>query len=274
MEVAMAQIISSNRKTAQQSLRAAAEDLAGEIATLDTLDPAALLQKWKALFGTDPSPLLARIFMVRAIAYRLQEQRYGGLKPSTQRLLDRVCEGRADVGPKRIPDKSISAGNVLIREWGGVSHRVTVLDHGVVYHGRRYRSPLHAPSLRTSPENASNLRLGGGGKWIRTGGTGFKTGRRQPSGDVGSIATSLDRQGAGHSENRGPADIFNGRRCDDAYRPEIHGSINRQSTPDDIHKRPVEWWRRPTRPRTWRTRDGWPGSRSRPFRQRPARHHP
>ena len=136
----MAQSILSNRKTTQQSLRAAAEDLAGEIATLNTLEPAALLQEWKALFGTDPSPLLARIFMVRAIAYRLQEQRYGGLTPSTQRLLDRVCEGRADVGRKRIPDKRVSAGTVLIREWGGVSHRVTVLDRGVVYRGRRYKS--------------------------------------------------------------------------------------------------------------------------------------
>ena len=29
---------------------------------------------------------------------------------------------------------------MLIREWGGVSHRVTVLDHGVVYRGWRYRS--------------------------------------------------------------------------------------------------------------------------------------
>ena len=35
----MAQSIWSNRKTAQQSLRAAAEDLAGEIATLNTLEP-------------------------------------------------------------------------------------------------------------------------------------------------------------------------------------------------------------------------------------------
>ena len=121
-----------------KSLRAAAEDLTGEISTLNTLEPAVLLQKWKALFGTDPSPLLARIFLVRAIAYRLQEQRYGGIKPSVQRLLDRVCEGRADVDRKRIPDKRVSAGTVLIREWGGVSHRVTVLDRGVVYRGRRY----------------------------------------------------------------------------------------------------------------------------------------
>ena len=51
-------------------------------------------------------------------------KRFGGLKPSTQRLLDRVCEGRADVGRRRIPDRRVSAGTVLIREWGGVSHRV------------------------------------------------------------------------------------------------------------------------------------------------------
>jgi hypothetical protein len=29
---------------------------------------------------------------------------------------------------------------VLIRKWRGVSHRVTVLDHDVVYRGRRYKS--------------------------------------------------------------------------------------------------------------------------------------
>ena len=104
------------------------------------LESSALLQKWKALFGTDPSPLLARIFLVRAIAYRLQEQRYGGLKPSTRRLLDRACEGRAEGGRRRMPGRRVSAGTVLIREWGGVSHRVTVLDHGVVYRGRRYES--------------------------------------------------------------------------------------------------------------------------------------
>ena len=145
----MAQSIWSNRKTAQPSLRAAAEDLTGEIATLNTLEPAALLQKWKALFGTDPSPLLARIFMVRAIAYRLQEQRYGGLKPSTQRLLDRVCEGHADVGRKRIPDKRVSAGTVLIREWHGVGHQVTVIDKGVLYRGERYRSMSEVARLIT-----------------------------------------------------------------------------------------------------------------------------
>ena len=65
MEVAIARNISPNRKTVQQRFRAAAEDLAGEIRTLNTLEPAALLQRWKALFGADPSAFLARVFMVR-----------------------------------------------------------------------------------------------------------------------------------------------------------------------------------------------------------------
>ncbi len=29
---------------------------------------------------------------------------------------------------------------MLIRQWRGVSHRVTVLDHDVVYRGLRYKS--------------------------------------------------------------------------------------------------------------------------------------
>ena len=32
------------------------------------------------------------------------------------------------------------AGTVLIREWQGTSHEVTVLEHGVTYRGKRYRS--------------------------------------------------------------------------------------------------------------------------------------
>ena len=41
---------------------------------------------------------------------------------------------------ERIPKRGASAGTMLIREWRGVSHRVTVLDNDVVYRGRRYKS--------------------------------------------------------------------------------------------------------------------------------------
>jgi hypothetical protein len=78
--------------------------------------------------------------MVRAIAYRMQERTFGGLKPSAQKILDRVYDGRGEVAQQRIPKRRASAGTVLIREGRGVRHRVTVLDKDVVYRGRRFKS--------------------------------------------------------------------------------------------------------------------------------------
>jgi hypothetical protein len=116
------------------------EDLAREVANLSALDAAALRQEWAALFGMEPSPSLGRSLMIRALAYRLQERALAGLKPSVQRILDRVVETRSLAAVELVPKRRASAGTVLIREWRGVSHRVTVLDHEVVYQGRRYKS--------------------------------------------------------------------------------------------------------------------------------------
>jgi len=117
-----------------------ADELVREIASLSALDARALRQKWRALFDADPSLYLGRSFMVQALAYRLQERAIGGLKPATLRILDRVVESQSKTAGERVPVRRASAGSVLIREWRGVSHRVTVLDHEVVYRGRRYRS--------------------------------------------------------------------------------------------------------------------------------------
>lgn len=116
------------------------DDLPREIASLPAVDVATLRQTWVALFGADPSPHLGRSLMVWALAYRLQERALGGLKPTAQRLLDRVGDDRAESALVRIPKRRAGAGTVLIREWGGLTHRVTVLDNDVVYRGRRYRS--------------------------------------------------------------------------------------------------------------------------------------
>lgn len=116
------------------------EDLARQVEHLSALDAGTLRQRWAVLFGTDPPPSLGRSFTVRALAYRLQEKALGGLKPATQRLLDRVGEGGSAITSERIAKRRASAGTVLIREWRGVNHRVTVLDHDVVYRGRRYKS--------------------------------------------------------------------------------------------------------------------------------------
>jgi hypothetical protein len=70
----------------------------------------------------------------------MQERSFAGLKLSTQRVLDRIAENRSKDAAQSIPQRRTSAGTVLIREWRGVSHRVTVLDNAVVYRDRRYQS--------------------------------------------------------------------------------------------------------------------------------------
>ncbi len=114
--------------------------VAQEIAQLPTLGASALRQRWAQLLGDEPPPNLGRKIMIQAIAYRLQEAAFGGLKPSTLRILNRVVDGSGSDGSNRVPARKASAGTVLIREWGGVTHRVTVLDDDVVYRGRRYKS--------------------------------------------------------------------------------------------------------------------------------------
>lgn len=139
-EVLMKRTCLPNRSRKPLSAGGGPEQLAKEIARLLALDVAALRQKWTALFGASPSPRLGRVLMVRAIAYRMQERALGSLKPSTQKILDRVCDTLGEIAQQHIPRPRAGAGTVLIREWRGVRHRVTVLDNGVVYRGRRYKS--------------------------------------------------------------------------------------------------------------------------------------
>ena len=136
----MGLISSANRGRKSSGFCGGPGELEQEIQELLTLDVSALRRKWAALFGSDPSPFLGRMFMVRAIAYRLQKKIFGGLKPSVQRILDRACDSRREALQKAIPRPRAGAGTVLIREWQGTKHRVTVLDKYVVYRGRRYKS--------------------------------------------------------------------------------------------------------------------------------------
>ena len=117
------------------------EALNAEIAGLLQLGIEKLRERWKAMYGKAPSREIGRSLLTRAIAYRLQERAYGGLKPSTRRLLARVAEETATAGSAKKPQiRKAQSGTILIREWQGNAHRVTVLDDGVSFNGKRYRS--------------------------------------------------------------------------------------------------------------------------------------
>jgi hypothetical protein len=120
-----------------------------EIAQLAALGAEALRKRWRGLMGNDPPPNLGRKLMIQTIAYRLQERAFGGLKPSTVRIVDRVAGGPGSAQSNPSPARKAGAGTVLIREWGGITHRVTVLDNDVVYRGRRYKSLSEVARLIT-----------------------------------------------------------------------------------------------------------------------------
>jgi len=117
------------------------ETLAAEIAGLSQLGIDELRERWKAMYGKAPSREIGRSFLIRAIAYRLQERAYGGLKASTRRLLVRFGEETAcGSSPKKPQYRKAQSGTILVREWQGNAHRVTMLDDGVSFNGKRYRS--------------------------------------------------------------------------------------------------------------------------------------
>src|SRR5271155_4831296 len=117
------------------------ETLASEIASLSKLGIDELRERWKAMFGKAPSRDISRSFLTRAIAYRLQEKVFGGLKPSTRRLLEGFTDDRADGSAlAAAPSRIVPRGAVLVREWRGISHQVSVLEKGFRFRGKRYRS--------------------------------------------------------------------------------------------------------------------------------------
>jgi hypothetical protein len=101
-----------------------------------------LRKRWQALFDSAPPPRMRSSLMVQAIARRLQEKALGGLKPSTQRLLQRAAEEAN--GGRKISGSAKKAqprpGTVLVREWHGSKHQVSVLKDGFLYRSKRYGS--------------------------------------------------------------------------------------------------------------------------------------
>ena len=107
---------------------------------LPVLSVEELRKEWRRLYRSLP-PRLSRDLLVRAIAHRIQELRYGGLSKATSRKLAALVQARrsdGEIAPEGAP--RIRAGARLVREWNGRTHTVTVEKEGFTCAGRNYRS--------------------------------------------------------------------------------------------------------------------------------------
>ncbi len=118
------------------------DSVLAQLAALPGKSTPELKQLWRELYDREPPPY-SKPFLIKRLAYRIQELSYGGLSARAEAKLGALIEEEdlraKGKQPVRRGDRPI-AGTRLIREWKGVEHTVTVLDEGFEYQGRRYRS--------------------------------------------------------------------------------------------------------------------------------------
>ena len=105
-----------------------------EIARIRSLPLDALRRRWRAMFGRTPPAALSKDLLGRMIAWRMQEQAFGGLDRDSLKFLD----GLARHGGS--PRRQLKPGTVLVRDYQGERHTVTVVPDGFDWQGATYTS--------------------------------------------------------------------------------------------------------------------------------------
>lgn len=120
-----------------------------ELKQIPTLDRAVLVERVVKLCGFRPPPRFSRKLMELAVAYKLQEKVLGGLKPATRRFLLDAAKAQQKPTHSKPATARFKAGTVLMRDWQGVTHQVTVLEDGFIFKGERYRTLSEIAGLIT-----------------------------------------------------------------------------------------------------------------------------
>ncbi|KQO85305.1 DUF2924 domain-containing protein [Methylobacterium sp. Leaf91] len=129
-------------------------ELKREIEALASLDLGDLRIRWRQHLRTAPPPHLSRTLMMRLLAYRIQAKMLGDLDRDSARLLDRIAKERLRrraaaeraAKPKApplvppIPSPGLRPGTLLVREFGGEVHTVTVVAGGFAWRETTYAS--------------------------------------------------------------------------------------------------------------------------------------
>jgi Protein of unknown function (DUF2924) len=110
-----------------------------ELDRLATMPIAGLRVRYHKLFRNDPPKAFGPDLLRRSVAHRIQETAYGGLPRPIRRLLDQMIkEYAAKPGGRIVMPRRVKPGSMLVRQWKGKSHRVTVLAEGFAYDGKTF----------------------------------------------------------------------------------------------------------------------------------------
>lgn len=125
------------------------ESIVRQIANLRNMNIEELKGMYLSLHGRE-SPAYNREFLIKRIAYRIQEIAYGGVSERVHAKLDRVLDENGydeNAMPRRSPSgraKPLKEAPILgctfVREWQGKRHEVNALRDGFEWEGKKYRS--------------------------------------------------------------------------------------------------------------------------------------
>jgi hypothetical protein len=114
-----------------------------QLEALQQLSRAELRALWAKELSETPPSSLGRDILALGVAYARQERLYGGLPRRVAKELERLGArtlgngaDATEVSAQPLP----RAGTILVREWQGVTHHVTVTDDGFLWDGKPHRS--------------------------------------------------------------------------------------------------------------------------------------
>ena len=112
------------------------------VAALPRMSLPELKVLWRDVYGEDP-PRTKSTFLVRRLAYRIQELCYGVDPEIDARIAAKAKELFASPGRPKTGKASYAepiTGTRLAREYKGIEYQVTVLADGYEYQGAKYKS--------------------------------------------------------------------------------------------------------------------------------------
>jgi hypothetical protein len=115
-----------------------ADPISQRVASLSQLSTERLRELWRQTLERSPSPGLRKNLMVPILAFRIQEQAFGGLRPELHRRLSELVSAGGQIGSALT--LIAKPGTRLVRQWRGQTHVVTVAEDGCEYRGARFES--------------------------------------------------------------------------------------------------------------------------------------
>ncbi len=110
-----------------------------QIIALQEMNEASLRSMWDKFFDYKPE-IGSRQHMIAKIAYKIQEQVYGGVDPVTESKIREKAKKTSLIDKKKRKKFDPQIGTKIVKEYHDKTHEVLVVEDGFAYEGAIFKS--------------------------------------------------------------------------------------------------------------------------------------